>query len=233
MTRINEGSTCLIGVFGAGGFGRELMPLARRAAERFETDNQAERCEVVFVDIAPFDALLNGHCVLSEDAFWRANVAQKRFNVAVGDSNLRMKIALAAEAAGGHPIDFVAQSAVLHDELVIGPGVVLCPHTTVNSNATIGRYFQANINSYVAHDAVIGDFVTFAPNVCCNGNVHIRDRAYIGTGAILRPGTREKPLVIGEGAVVGMGAVVTKDVAPFTTVVGIPAGPLPPPNPKN
>jgi acetyltransferase-like isoleucine patch superfamily enzyme len=70
---------------------------------------------------------------------------------------------------------------------------------------------------------VIGDYVTFAPRVHCNGNVHIEDHAYIGTGAILRQGTPDKPLIIGRGAVVGMGAVVTKDVAPNTVVVGNPA----------
>jgi acetyltransferase-like isoleucine patch superfamily enzyme len=87
----------------------------------------------------------------------------------------------------------------------------------------IGKFFHANLFSYVAHDCTIGDYVTFAPNVACNGNVMIGDHAYIGTGAVLKQGTREAPLRIGEGAVVGMGAVVTKDVAPFTTVVGNPA----------
>ena len=82
-----------------------------------------------------------------------------------------------------------------------------------------------NIYAYIAHDCVIGDYVTFAPNVHCNGNVHVHDHAYIGTGAIIKQGTTSKPLVIGEGAVVGMGAVVTKDVPPFTTVIGNPAKP--------
>ena len=90
----------------------------------------------------------------------------------------------------------------------------------------IGKSFHANIYSYVAHDCRIGDFVTFAPKVCCNGNVHIEDHAYIGTGAIIRQGTPERPLVIGEGAVVGMGAVVTRDVPAGVTVVGNPARPL-------
>jgi acetyltransferase-like isoleucine patch superfamily enzyme len=70
---------------------------------------------------------------------------------------------------------------------------------------------------------VIGDFVTFAPGVHCNGNVLIEDHAYIGAGAILRQGKPGEPLVIGRGAVVGMGAVVTRNVAPGTTVVGNPA----------
>ncbi len=67
-------------------------------------------------------------------------------------------------------------------------------------------HFHANLYSYVAHDWVIGDFVTFAPGVKCNGNIIIEDHAYIGTGAV-----------------VGMGAVVTKDVPAGATVVGNPA----------
>ncbi len=70
---------------------------------------------------------------------------------------------------------------------------------------------------------MVGDFVTFAPGVHCNGNVVIEDHAYIGTGAILKQGQPGKPLVIGRGAVVGMGAVVTKSVAAGATVVGNPA----------
>ena len=72
-------------------------------------------------------------------------------------------------------------------------------------------------------NGVVGGFVTFAPRVHCNGNVVIEDHAYIGTGAILKQGQPGKPLVIGRGAVLGMGAVVTKSVAPGATVVGNPA----------
>ena len=97
----------------------------------------------------------------------------------------------------------------------------------ITSNARIGRFFHLNIFSYVAHDCDIGDFVTFAPKVSCNGNVVIEDGAYIGTGAILRQGTPGRPLRIGAGAVVGMGAVVTRDVAAGVTVIGCPARPMP------
>ena len=93
----------------------------------------------------------------------------------------------------------------------------------VTSNARIGRFFHANLYAYVAHDCVVGDFVTFAPGVMCNGRVRIEDNAYIGTGVVIREGAHGKPIVIGEGAVVGMGAVVTKSVPPFSTVIGNPA----------
>jgi sugar O-acyltransferase (sialic acid O-acetyltransferase NeuD family) len=119
-----------------------------------------------------------------------------------------------------------ASNVVQMDAVEIGEGAILSPFVTLTSNIVIGRHFHANLYSYVEHDCRIGDFVTFGPGVHCNGNVHIGDRAYIGAGALIRQGTPEKPLVIGADAVVGMGAVVIKDVAPGATVVGNPARPI-------
>ena len=65
--------------------------------------------------------------------------------------------------------------------------------------------------------------LTFAPSVKCNGNVIIEDHAYIGTGAVIKQGKQGKPLTVGQGAVVGMGAIVTKSVPPGVTVIGNPA----------
>ena len=75
-------------------------------------------------------------------------------------------------------------------------------------------------------DEVVGDYVTLAPRVSLNGNVVVEDHVYVGTGAVIRQGTPDKPLVLGRGCIIGMGAVVTKDVAPGVTVVGNPARPL-------
>ena len=121
------------------------------------------------------------------------------------------------------PWGVTAANVVQMDDVQLGVGAVLSPFVTLTSNVRIGRHFHANLYSYVEHDCVVGDFVTFAPRVHCNGNVVIEDHAYIGTGAILKQGQPGKPLVIGRGAVVGMGAVVTKSVAAGATVVGNPA----------
>ena len=49
------------------------------------------------------------------------------------------------------------------DQVTIGPGAILNSFVHLTSNISIGEHFHANIYSYVAHDCVIGDFVTFAP----------------------------------------------------------------------
>ncbi len=163
---------------------------------------------------------------MSEEEFLADGSDHKFFGIAIGNSKAREEIGRTFIENGVRPLSLFAPTAISYDGNEIGEGAVICDNCMITSNARIGKFFQSNIYSYVAHDCMIGDFVTFAPRVNCNGNVRIEDHAYIGTGAVLRQGAAGKPLVIGEGAVVGMGAVVTKDVAPFTTVVGNPARPL-------
>jgi acetyltransferase-like isoleucine patch superfamily enzyme len=59
------------------------------------------------------------------------------------------------------------------------------------------------------------------PSANLSGNVTVEDGAFIGSGATILQG-----LTIGKGATVGAGAVVTRDVAPGLTVVGVPARPM-------
>lgn len=51
-----------------------------------------------------------------------------------------------------------------------------------------------------------------------NGPIQIKNDAWIGAGSIIFPN-----VTVGEGAIVGAGSVVKKDVAPYTVVVGVPA----------
>ncbi|WP_306087636.1 NeuD/PglB/VioB family sugar acetyltransferase [Qipengyuania flava] len=184
-------------IFGNGGFGQEVMAAVRFAYEAVGGQ------EIVF-------ASDDGGCLSPDDI-----TDTDRVIIAVGDGAARKAI---SERLNGKPTTFTAQGAFIGHDVEIGEGGVFCPHTMVTCCAKIGRQFQANIYSYVAHDCVIGDYVTFAPRVSCNGNVTIGDGAYIGTGAVLRQG-----VTIGEGATVGMGAVVTKDVPAGETWVGNPA----------
>lgn len=210
-----------VAVFGASGFGREVMPLARA-----QWAASGVPYELVFVDDQPPAPTINGHRVLTYNE-WLAQPAQQRWiNVAIANSRVRERLVQRCAADGVLFFEIRAANVVQLDDVQLGEGAILCPFVTLTSNIHIGRHFHANLYSYVAHDCVIGDYVTFAPGVKCNGNVVIEDHAYIGTGAVLRQGKPGEPLVIGRGAVVGMGAVVTKSVAPGMTVVGNPARPL-------
>lgn len=195
-------------IFGAGGFGREIVGFVRDAqavgySERevvFVTDNGGEpRCGLPVIGL---EELTKDDVVV----------------VAVADSAARGRIVKRCEKIGVTFGKAIAPESIRYDEVEIAEGAILCAGSIITTNVKIGRHFHLNLNSYVAHDCRIGEFVTFAPNVACNGNVTIGDRAYIGTGALIMPG-----VTIGADAIVGMGSVVIKDVLPGRTVVGNPA----------
>jgi sugar O-acyltransferase (sialic acid O-acetyltransferase NeuD family) len=216
-------SSPLYAIYGASGFGREVIPVARRMLHATLGDTG---WELVFVDDATEAEIVNGHRVVTYTQFLAEGAGSKRVCIAIADAAVRQKLAERCRADGIEFFSVVADTAVIMDEVQIGEGAILCPFVTLTSNVRIGRHFHANIYSYVAHDCVVGDFVTFGPAVKCNGNVRVEDFAYVGTGAVLRQGDPHAPLVVGREAVVGMGAVVTRSVPRGATVVGNPARPL-------
>jgi sugar O-acyltransferase (sialic acid O-acetyltransferase NeuD family) len=211
------------GIIGAGGHGRESMPLAREELQEKVLSGNAELIFVVEDIVNPMQV---NNCIVLSLADFLKHSNPKRFNVAIGNSMVRQRIAEICIEAGANPFTIKAQNVVILDNNQIGEGAILSPFVTITSNVKIGVHFHANTYSSVAHDCIIGDYVTFAPSVKCNGNVVIEDHAYIGTGAVIREGKKGEPLIIGRSAIIGMGAVVTKNVPPGVTVVGNPARPL-------
>jgi sugar O-acyltransferase (sialic acid O-acetyltransferase NeuD family) len=210
-------------IFGASGCGRGVLPLVR---QELLADMAVGLADLVFVDDQPSSPVVNGQRVLTYAQWINEPASSRQINVAIANSQVREKLVARCAADGVHFFEARAANVVKLDDVQLGEGAVLCPFVTLASNVRIGKHFQANLYSYVEHDCVIGDYVTFAPGVKCNGNVHIEDHAYIGAGAVIKQGSPGAPLVIGRGAVVGMGAVVTKSVPPGVTVVGNPARPL-------
>jgi serine O-acetyltransferase len=104
----------------------------------------------------------------------------------------------------------------------------------IHPGAKIGRNFFIDHGfTVVGETAEIGDDVTIYQNVTLGGtnptageggkrHPTLRDRVVVGSGAQILG-----PIEIGEGAKVGANAVVTRNVAPGATVVGIPAKPVP------
>jgi maltose O-acetyltransferase len=106
----------------------------------------------------------------------------------------------------------------------------------IGSQVYIGEGFLVIDKLQDINNLMIGERVSIAPRVICitasdpnyskiapyvacrHGKIKIEDDAWIGAGSIIMP-----DVIIGEGAVVGAGSVVTKNVNPYTIVAGVPA----------
>jgi sugar O-acyltransferase (sialic acid O-acetyltransferase NeuD family) len=110
------------------------------------------------------------------------------------------------------PAAFVASTATL------GAGTVVLPGAVVGSGAIIGDDVIINCAAIVEHDCRIGDHAHVASGAVLGGTVAVDVGAHVGLGASVRPAT-----AIGAGALVAVGAVVVDDVAPGSTVMGVPA----------
>lgn len=201
------------GLFGCGGHGRETIPYVQNFKKN----------EIKFVDDNVKSSRINDIEVLSSENFFKLEADVKYFNVSVANNFERKKISDKFLANDCKPLNLISSTSVVNKYSTINEGSILSEYTYVAPNVKIGKFFHLNRYSQVSHDFIVGDYVTFGPQVSCNGNVHIQDYVYIGSGALIKQGTSSKPLIIGEGAIIGMGAVVTKDVEPNSTVIGNPA----------
>ena len=126
----------------------------------------------------------------------------------------------------------VWQFSVVLDGAIIGENCNLCAHTLVEGNVLIGNRVTLKSGVFLWSGLRVEDDVFIGPNATFTNDMLPRSQQYpqqypltlikkgasIGANATILPG-----VIIGEKAMVGAGAVVTKDVAPYSVVVGNPA----------
>ncbi|KFD40773.1 hypothetical protein DK28_0215650 [Peptococcaceae bacterium SCADC1_2_3] len=109
-------------------------------------------------------------------------------------------------------------TAVVSRNVKLGYGVVLMPGVIISPNAVIENHTLLYANSFVGHDTIIGNYCFIANNASVGGRVVVEEGVHIGSNSSII-----ERITIGKWSLVGLGAVVTKDVSPFTKVVGNPA----------
>jgi len=211
-------------LYSAGGFAREIASDLRASLNLRMMDDDVE---LIFIDDDPAaqGTLVQQNRVVSyEEA---KSMPGLKVNVAFAPPALRRRKYEQCEKDGLEFFNAFATTSRIGENVELGNAAIFAHLSTVTADATIGKAFHCNIYSYVAHDCIVGDFVTFAPRVSLNGRIKVEDDVYVGSDATFLPGKPDKYLTIGKGAVIGAGAVVTKDVEPGAVVVGSPAKPLP------
>ncbi|MQX54359.1 acyltransferase [Alcanivorax sediminis] len=126
----------------------------------------------------------------------------------------------------------VWQFSVIFEGAMIGKNCNICAHTLIESNVVVGDNVTVKSGVYLWDGVRIEDDVFIGPNATFTNDLYPRSKVYpekfigclikkgasVGANATILPG-----IVIGERAVIGAGAVVTKDVPADVIVTGNPA----------
>ena len=209
-------------IVGAGGFARELRWLIR---EINGTRSVFEFAGYVVSDLAKLGELDSRDDVVGDYRWLEENRGRiDALAIGIGTPASRLKVGTELSTL----LPGMAWPALVHPTVrldlpsaSLGRGVILCAGTIGTVNVVLEDFAMVNLACTLGHECRLGRGVVLNPTVNISGGVRIDDGALVGTGAQVL-----QYVSIGEGAVVGAGAVVTRDVAPGTTVVGMPAKPL-------
>jgi len=203
-------------IIGAGGFGREVKQLI----SDINRDNPSFNL-LGFVD----DGIIKGTMihdlpVLGNTDYLKSLEESTSLAVAIGHPGTKKSI---VKELGKFDFPSLIHPTVhpLGTNIRIGEGCILCRHTILTCDITLGDFVILNLACTVGHDAVIKSYSSFMPAVNISGEVTIEECVYVGTGAKII-----NSLDIGENATIGAGAVVNKSIPANTVAVGIPAKPL-------
>ncbi|EOC0477507.1 acetyltransferase [Cronobacter turicensis] len=197
-----------LGIYGAGGLGREVLMLARainqctsRWSEIFFIDDVTDAQEVYGAAVVRFDA----------------RPAECEVAIAIGEPALRQR--LAQKLSGVAPLATLIHPNVdVPSQSEIRPGAILCDGALISCGVTIGENVLIQPRACVGHDCAIGAYSVVSSLVALAGHCEVGERVFIGMNSCVKEQTR-----IGDDAIVGMGSAVFSDVADATIVLGNPA----------
>lgn len=209
-------------IVGAGGFAREVAWLIQEVNRTHEI---YDFLGFVVSDLSNLRDTDSRSQVLG-DYEWLENNARgiDAFAIGIGTPGARLRVSSELSARFSH----IEWPAIVHpsaqfdrESTSLGSGALICAGVVGTVNLAFAPFSMVNLCCTIGHEARIGEGCVINPTVNLSGGVTLKRGVLVGTGAQIL-----QYIEVGEGATVGAGAVVTKNVLPGETVVGIPAKPL-------
>ncbi|CAD6540351.1 acetyltransferase [Paraburkholderia metrosideri] len=201
-------------VYGAGGFGKEVMDIARR-----QNAASGRWTELCFVDdVRPEPTRYGVRLFPFESREIQDQLDGATFVIALGEPSSREKLGKRLSEAGAELATVIDTSALISGSALLQGGSVVAPLCSISSDARLGLHVCVNTMSIVGHDVHVGDYTVISSMVNIGGSCVIGNGSYIGMGALIKEGVR-----IGSNVIIGMGSVVYTDVPDDVIVVGNPA----------
>ena len=201
-------------IYCAGGFGKEVMDVARRKNAVSNTWS-----EIKFVDDVIPDRMKYGADVVKFDDLIKLNkIENSEFVIANGEPAARRKIFEKLHFQGVKFGTLIDNSTLVSETAVVEKGVVVTPLCSISSDATLSINSCVNTMSIIGHNVYIGINTVVSSMVNMGGGCLVGQNTYIGMGALIKDGVK-----IGSNTIIGMGSVVYNDVPDGVIALGNPA----------
>lgn len=138
--------------------------------------------------------------------------------IGVGTPGSRKNIVETLAPRGTQFMSYVHPSVITGSRITFGRGTFLCPGSILTCDISIGDFSFLNLKVTVGHDVRIGAYCGISSQVDLCGGVVLEDEVFVGSGASIIPSRH-----IGQGALIGAGSTVTRNVPAHKTVFGSPA----------
>jgi len=204
----------ILGIYGAGGVGREILDLAR-------VINAAKNSwdKIVFINDFKKESYVNGAEVFTFDEFKTSfTVDNAKITIAVGEPKVR-RLLREKVTDGGYKLQtLIHPNAFVGTATIIGDGTIIQFGTFVSCNVKIGENVLLEPCSKVSHDSVVGNDAVISAYVVISGNCTVGELSYVGISVAVR-----ENISIGGSTIIGMGSAVLRDIPENVVAFGNPA----------
>ncbi len=207
----------ILGIYGAGGLGREVFELAsvinidgHRWHNIFFIDDSDNVKDLRKIPIINYKKLLE---INSKDEI--------EVCVAIGEPEVREKIYTKLVNENVNVAKLIHPDVKIPDSTIVGKGTIICKFVSITCDINIGENVYVHPMACIGHDAKIGNHSIVSSFVDIAGDCILGQKAFLAIGVILKQGIK-----IGSDAIVGLGSVVHNDIPDAVIALGNPARPM-------
>jgi acetyltransferase-like isoleucine patch superfamily enzyme len=167
-------------IYCAGGFGKEVMDVARRRNNISKHWGDIRFIDDVVADDTKYGAKLSKF----DEIIHNGGLDRAEFLIAIGEPAVRRRIKERLKEARAKMSRLIDVSAMVADTARVSDGVVITPFCSISSDAVLASNSCVNTMSIIGHDVFIGENSVISSMVNMGGACIVGENSYIGMGAL-------------------------------------------------
>lgn len=138
--------------------------------------------------------------------------------LAIGYPQVRHAVASRIDLSSHEAVTLVHPHAILNTDVRVETGAVVLAGCVLSANVVVEEHAYVGQLCSIGHDTVLGTYSSVMPGAVVSGDVVVGTQVLIGTSATVLQG-----LQLGSRATLGGSSLLTKDLPPDVTAMGVPA----------